>query len=125
MAKLLGVVNEITYQMTTTETEIDTGVTNTALAHAFSVLNFEDLVAKTTDYTSEQGYIDQAYATCRLNNSYYVRSACPIPMNAMRYHQIHIRSTLQSNIWRKDGTKSNQIAVIPLSGSISDMAVEY
>lgn len=125
MAKLLGVVNEITYSLTTTETEIDTGVTNTALAHAFSVLNFEDLVAKTTDYNTEIPFVDALYINCRPANSYYVRSACPIPMNAMRYHQIHIRSTLQSNIWRKDGTKSNQIAVIPLSGSISDMAVEY
>lgn len=31
-----------------------------------------------------------------------------------KYRQIYIRSSLLSNLWSKDGTKSNVIAVIPL-----------
>lgn len=46
-------------------------------------------------------------------------------MQMVRYPRIYVRSSLLNNIWRGDGSKGDDIAVIPIVGDITKNIVTY
>ena len=65
-------------------------------------------------YADEPAWFDYDYSDFRpVNSTYYTAYATAI-MNVNRHDTIHLHSSLMSNIWEKDGRRSDKVAVIPM-----------
>lgn len=123
LARMLGLNSIITYNQPQDDVTFDTPVLTT-LAHRFVINQFYDLVEKKR-VSGEPDWILKDYTTFRPDNPYYLNAVAVLPMNMNRYEHIYIRSSLASNIWHKDGRRSNKIACIPINSSIDELAFEY
>ena len=55
----------------------------------------------------------------------YVYDTAKAPMKMVRYNRIFIRSTLLNNMWRADGSKGDEICVVPITGTLNDNIITY
>lgn len=58
-----------------------------------------------------------------VDNFFY--DSCKAPMKMMRYNRIFIRSSLLNNMWRADGSKGDEICVVPITSNIGDNILQY
>lgn len=46
-------------------------------------------------------------------------------MNVLKHDRLFIRSSLLNTVWRQDGSRGDDIAVIPVQGGMADSLQEY
>jgi hypothetical protein len=68
----------------------------------------------TTTYQLRSDFVDSIFY-----------DTCKAPMKMVRYNRIFIRSSLLNNMWRADGSKGDEICVIPITSSLDDNILDY
>jgi hypothetical protein len=113
---MFGIETIITYQPVA-EIDFETPLVE-VISQQFQLYGWEDQIVKGTTSALEPNWFTYDYSTFRPINTLYYSSYASAPMNVNRYDSIYIRSSLQSNIWEKDGHRSDKLAVIPMTNQI-------